>query len=141
MIGMQRQRPLAPLATCAARPCPAWCEHEHLGSAEDSLGFHHDSEVITVALSLCGADSVYVNVSQHEQAGKPEEPAYVELQNDYATLAVLTSAECVELSRALLRQARRLDPDDPLAQSWLAALAPEDACTDRLPTLALRLEP
>ena len=98
----------------SAELCPDWCEHEHLGLAEDPRGFHHDGAVTAVGLDgserpggTGRGEYLFVNVSQREQRGE-REPAYVEVQDERRTLALLTSDECVMLAHALLEGARQI---------------------------------
>jgi hypothetical protein len=98
-----------------AHHCPTWCEHEHLGLADDPCGFHHDGPV--TAVGLMGkqhpgrGDYLFVNVSQLEQQGELERP-YVEVQDDQRTLALLTLDECMLLAQALLEGARSICETD-----------------------------
>jgi hypothetical protein len=111
----------SPMPEQAQRPalCPDWCEHEHLGRAEDPRGFHHDGAVTAVGLDgpedPSRGDYLFVNVSQREQRGE-REPPYVEVQDERRTLALLTSDECVLLAHALLEGARQIRREDGGAQ-------------------------
>ncbi|GAA1915932.1 DUF6907 domain-containing protein [Nocardioides marmoribigeumensis] len=101
------ERALAPPAPL----CPPWCEHEHLGVADDPCGFHHDGAVTAVGLEFPSGpgrgDYLFVNVSQVEQHGELGR-AFVEVQDERRTIALLTPAECVQLAHALLDGARQL---------------------------------
>jgi hypothetical protein len=108
----------SPMPEQAQRPalCPDWCEHEHLGRAEDPCGFHHDGAVTAVGLGDADrGEFLFVNVSQREEQGE-REPAYVEVQDERQTLALLTSDECVVLAHALLEGARQIRREDGGAQ-------------------------
>ena len=105
--------------------CPSWCAREHLGLADDACGFHHDGAVTVVRREgppvPGGGDFLFVNVSQHEQHGGLGQ-AYVEVQDEHRTLALLTSGECVELARALLQGAQLLREEDAALESRLRPL-------------------
>jgi hypothetical protein len=86
--------------------CPAWCEHEHGGEA---VGFHHEGATTIVELSrpvVRGESAkVYVNVSQNVPVGAGVEPPFVEIQDEFRTLLLLTPVECIQLAEALLEGA------------------------------------
>jgi hypothetical protein len=108
--------------------CPRWCEHEHLGLADDPCGFHHDGPVTAVDL-MRGDDQdrgsyLFVNVSQLESQGGLE-PPYVEVQDDQRTLALLTLGECMALARALLEGARSICEMDAGERAQLRPLITE----------------
>jgi hypothetical protein len=92
--------------------CPPWCEQMHLGSQWDIGGFHHDSAPFVVTLNQCAASSedsfLFVGVSRHDEAGRPEEPCYVDVQDERGTLIRLSSAECRLLAVALLDAAAEI---------------------------------
>jgi hypothetical protein len=99
--------------------CPPWCEQVHLGTQWDIGGFHHDSPPFVVTLNQCVEsyeDSIlFVGISRHDEAGQPEEPCYVEVQDEHGTLIRLTSADCLLLSAALLDAAAEIQ-EAPVAQ-------------------------
>jgi hypothetical protein len=86
--------------------CPPWCEREH-GDARS--GFHHDGAmtIIDVANPLIngGSAKLYVNVSQHVLTDSRVQPPYVEVEDEFRTLLLLTPDECCELAQALLKGA------------------------------------
>lgn len=108
-MGLARNPEVSSIRAASDAKCPAWCQQEHLGRIQDPQGFHHDSGVSELALEFAEAADqpmdIYVNVSQHVQTGTAGEPALVEVQNALRTILLMTPADCLRLSRALLENA------------------------------------
>jgi hypothetical protein len=109
--------------------CPRWCQREHLGKASDACGFHHDGEVTCIGLDHDVATGLptdlFVNVSQHARLSGPVDLPRIELQDEHQTLALLTPAECLALSRALLDAAGTIAEEYRVPEDSVEATAAE----------------
>jgi hypothetical protein len=99
--------PAASLYAAAAAPCPPWCGHDIVGSAEtldEGVRFHVGSDqVVTISdVDDTQTSQVHVALERFDTAGEPLKAVGVRLEGD----GPMTAAQALQLADALIAAAR-----------------------------------